>query len=368
MAITVFFGLWPRDYTFVNETRYTANSRAIRFGRYGLIYSRPFVPDRFFQDDEFSMEMAFEPAPIDSGGFKCILMIHNGHDSQQLMVGQWKSWIIIMNGDDYDNSRKLPRITVRTRPGRIRFLSLVKGKRVTRIYIDGVLKKEIRGRNFLHIPQGKARLLIGNSVYGINGWNGTIYGLAFYNRVLSKSEIKTHYRQWIRDDSLLFARQYEPVHLYLFAKENFSRRIRDLGLAGNDLENPRVMPIFKMNFLYVRTDFKSVGPEFFKDVFINFFGFIPIGFASMLFIYSTGWFSFRKAVFLSFLFCFSISLFIELSQAWLPSRNSDAFDLFFNSLGALTGACLVYLRQVLEEKRRGAEAKEKINHRLIRRG
>ena len=366
VVVTIAFGLWPRGYTFVNETRHTSDARAIEFGRYGLIYSRPFVPERFFQSNEFSLEMAFEPAPMNSGGFKSILMIHNGQDLEQFMVGQWKSWIIAMNGDDYNTRRRLPRISARVRPGdRVRFFTLVSGPKSTRVYIDGILKREIHGKPFLHIPKGKARLLIGNSVYGVNGWNGAIYGLAFYNRSLSRSEVREHYRQWHREDSLKFARHHDPVFLYLFSKDSFSRQVKDLGIAGKDLEDPRIMPVFKMKFFTLRTDFSTVGPVFFKDILINFLGFMPIGFASMLFIYGTGWFTFRKAALISLLFSFSLSLFIEFCQAWLPSRNSDILDLIFNTLGAVAGIGLYRLREILGAKRSQAQPAQKVDHRFM---
>jgi len=37
---------------------------------------------------------------------------------------------------------------------------------------------------------------------------------------------------------------------------------------------------------------------------------------------------------------FLLSLFIEVAQAWLPSRSSDAFDLILNTTGALFGSML----------------------------
>jgi VanZ family protein len=45
--------------------------------------------------------------------------------------------------------------------------------------------------------------------------------------------------------------------------------------------------------------------------------------------------------------CFSVSLLIEIVQAWMPSRSSASLDLLLNTLGALIGAALcksLYLR------------------------
>jgi len=49
----------------------------------------------------FSIIIAFKPESFREEGFNFILSIHNGKNCDQLLVGQWRSYIIIMNGDDY---------------------------------------------------------------------------------------------------------------------------------------------------------------------------------------------------------------------------------------------------------------------------
>jgi len=74
-----------------------------------------------------------------------------------------------------------------------------------------------------------------------------------------------------------------------------------------------------------------------KDIAANIIGFIPIGFMFP--------FGFRrvtrKSLCLSSLLGFStgvaLSLFVEVVQVWLPSRDSSFLDLAMNAVGAAIG-------------------------------
>jgi hypothetical protein len=57
----------------------------------------------------------------------------------QLLLGQWRSWIIAMNGDDYDHKRRVKRVSVNSasRSPAIQFITLTTGKDGTKVYIDG---------------------------------------------------------------------------------------------------------------------------------------------------------------------------------------------------------------------------------------
>jgi glycopeptide antibiotics resistance protein len=77
-----------------------------------------------------------------------------------------------------------------------------------------------------------------------------------------------------------------------------------------------------------------------SDCIINLFGFIPFGF-----VFSTLLFRLRSKFPIHFILLaggagFLLSLSIEILQAWLPSRDSSAFDLLLNTAGALLGAIL----------------------------
>ncbi len=81
----------------------------------------------------------------------------------------------------------------------------------------------------------------------------------------------------------------------------------------------------------------------FSDVFINIFGFVPLGYLMISFFLSGD----RRHKKINFIIvtiaaCLGVSLLIELSQYYLPGRVSSLPDVMFNGLVAF-GCFLFYL-------------------------
>ena len=94
----------------------------------------------------------------------------------------------------------------------------------------------------------------------------------------------------------------------------------------------------------------EIDKRLFLDVAINFIGFVPLGFLLAVVLMQSGSLG-AKAVFrLTVVFCFMLSLGIEVAQAWLPSRSSSLLDLVMNTVGALVGALIVRGRNVRGER------------------
>ena len=195
MIVILFFGLNPRDFYFSNNVGWIAEPDGIRFGKYGIAYSdaiKEFSQVQGFDDNRFSIEIVLKPFSYNENGFSFILSFHDGNDAEQLLIGQWRSSVIVMNGDDYTHRRKTARIAVKlpaTQPPATQFMTITSGIQGSAIYLDGRLitkKKNL----MLKIPQGgKIQLLLGNSVNGKNSWKGIIYGLAFYLYPLSGQKV-----------------------------------------------------------------------------------------------------------------------------------------------------------------------------------
>jgi len=167
LFVILFFGLKPKDFYFSKSVSRIENQAGIRFRKYGIAYTDPIEElrkENGFGENGFSIEIALKPLNNEEG-FNFIFVLHNGNDRNQLLLGQWRSWIIAMNGDDYDYKRRVKRISVdiASQSSQVRFLTITTGKGGTKAYIDGQLMRAEKDLT-LSIPYGdNARLLLGNS-------------------------------------------------------------------------------------------------------------------------------------------------------------------------------------------------------------
>ncbi len=343
----LFFGLWPKDFNFSNHVTRIAEQPGIRFSGYGIAYTDP-IKNLSKQGDSgengFSVEIALKPAGYHKDGFHFILSLHNGKDSDQLLVGQWHSSIIVMNGDDYNHRRRTKRISVKLSevPPKTRFVTIVTGKHGTSIYLDG---QNIRTQKdlTLKVPEGgNARLLLGNSVYGKHSWKGDVYGMAFYKYALMDRDVAMHFDHWGKHRNFLFAMKYKPAVLYLFDEKGDKKAFDHAG--GNyDLNIPSRMQILDKKILSFTKEQLNFGSGFIRDMVINLIGFIPLGFfLNATFVRAGGFFE-KNNVLITVVLCFTVSLAIEILQAWMPSRSSDPTDLLLNTFGAVSGVMIYNL-------------------------
>lgn len=351
LFVTLFFGLRPKGYHFSNDVTWLLKQPGIRFKGYGIAYTEPIKELNKagnVNTNGFSIEIALKPATYHENVFNFLLAIHNGDDGKQLVIGQWRSSLIIMNGDDYSHKRKMKRIAIKLAEDSPipQMVTITTGKDGTHIYLDGRLIRKQRDLT-LKIPQGdNARLLLGNSVYGRNDWNGDVLGLAVYWYPLSGQDAATQFRQWFKDKSFLFAQKYHPDMLYVFDEQSGEKVIDHAG--GNiDFHIPSKMKILDKKIL----SFSLSGLTFNADFMINLIGFIPLGFFLNATFAKTGGGFERQGFLITVVFCFFVSLFIEVFQAWIPSRNSDVLDLVLNTFGGLLGAGLIAAGRRYEEQR-----------------
>ena len=137
----LFFGLRPKDFNFSNNVKWTHNESGIRFNKYGIAYTDPIEElrkEKSSGENGFSIEIALKPSSFQEG-FNFILALHNGNDGNQLLLGQWHSSIIAMNGDDHYHKRRVKRISVDTapQPRMKRFITVTTGKEGTNVFFDG---------------------------------------------------------------------------------------------------------------------------------------------------------------------------------------------------------------------------------------
>ena len=342
LFVMLFFGLRPKGYHFINNVKWISNPPGIRFTGYGIAYTEPikdFSSVSEMNTNGFSIEIALKPASFHEPGFDFLFAIHNGNDGKQLVIGQYRSWLIAMNGDDYDHRRRTKRIAVNLAEALPipQFATITTGKDGTYIYLNGRLIRTKRDLT-LKIPEGEnGRLLLGNSVYGRHHWMGDVMGLAVYRYPLSDQDVTMHFNHWLKDGNFLFAKKYKPDMLYVFDEKN-GDKVMDRTGGNNDFHIPSIMKELKKTILAFPRNRPGFNIEFIEDVMINLVGFIPFGFfLNATFVKAGDGFE-KHGVLIAVALCFFVSLFIEVLQAWIPSRSSDVLDLVLNTAGGLLGA------------------------------
>lgn len=342
LALILYFGLDPKGFHLSNQVTWISDRDGIRFGQYGISYADN-VFESFGRGEQgpagLSLELVVRPDRIDDNRFKFIMVFHAGDDSSQLLVGQWRSSIIVMNGDDYDGSRRIKKLGVKNAltVDQARLVTITSGKEGTRMYLDGQVAAAAKDL-VLRMPVERegAVLVVGNSLYGRHFWSGGIYGLAVYETALSATEVKSHFGKWSGERRFSFARQRSPRALYLF-DEKKGRRARDRAGGAHDLEIPQRFKVLNREMLEASWRRIRLNSAFVQDVFLNIAGFIPLGFLLSAVFVRFGGSVGKHGVLITVMVCCALSLGIEIAQAWMPSRSSQTLDLMMNTLGAFFG-------------------------------
>jgi hypothetical protein len=293
------------------------------------------------------MEIALKPEKPEKDRFGFILVIHDGEESRQFLVAQWGPWIIFMNGDDYAHRKKTKRMALDTArlPSGPLFLTLTTGSQGTKLYCDGALVEERRDLTLTIPTAGNPRLVLGNSPYATHSWHGDINGLAFYESTLTEPDVAAHFNRWSQERSFAFAKPEAPCLLFLF-DENGGRQAMDHSGGGHALIVPKRIRPWKQHLLeppWRQLEFKWNSAA---DIFINILGFIPFGFFLAAFLTGIDGHVRRHRVLISVSVCLTVSLFIEVFQAWVPSRSSSSLDLMLNGFGGWLGT-VTYRRFVM---------------------
>jgi glycopeptide antibiotics resistance protein len=100
------------------------------------------------------------------------------------------------------------------------------------------------------------------------------------------------------------------------------------------------MKILKRQILVAPWYRVKLNKAFIQDIILNIIGFIPFGFFLSAIFLSIGGFVEKHSCLITIFLCLVISLFIEIAQAWMPSRSSQMLDVILNTLGASLGAML----------------------------
>lgn len=303
--------------SFNSEQRFTA------FQQYGLA-TGSLTPHTGLAISEssliISMEVELREASDDR--FQVLAQIDSPGSLDPLIIGQWRSTLIVMSGRDYRNSNKSPRLLADLSAYTHSFaqIDLVFSAAMTELKVNGLILKVGPVYTFDAPP---TRISIGNSPDGTHGWAGNLKQF----ELLSTAKDPTHVRYRFNLDNLPRIGSKGNSKQYLTIPE--PGRFPDRGWLGV----LQIDQLFQHNL---------------RDAIVNFLGFLPLGLLIPVAVYLrryaqpeikplTIW-----AVCGATVFGVLLSLAIETLQIFIAGRSPHIHDLLLNSLGTAAGALSIY--------------------------
>jgi len=306
----------------------------LRFGRFGTVVSEAVVPPS--TTGGRTLEFRAEPRvtedsntflafynPIESRNFS----IHQSEADLELRVASSSAW----------RPASISRLYIPDafRVRKPSFWAIIAGPSGTSIFRDGGYVAKIP-KAFISQKEFSGRVVIGTSPAFNDPWLGVVTGIAVYDRELTFREIERHERTWIASERPDLQPTDNCKMLYLFNERGGSvvhNRVAD----RPDLDIPVNYSILNQTLLDPVWRAASWSRSFWTDMFINIVGLIPFGFLYSSYFFGIG---FHRPRLAASVFGVMISLFIEIVQSHLPTRDSSMSDVIGNAAGTFLGAWL----------------------------
>ncbi len=347
LAGIIIAGLWPFNFFPPNRVFWLQDKNGLLFQNPGIVFSeKPLFES---QNSEWPSQLTFEiwlkPDEAPNDYLPAIIELWNPETSSLILVGQWKSVLVIRSYSEYFQGSGLYR-EIGLRDALLKdiptFLTITSTQNQTFIYINGDLSQHYSNYSIIPgIPRtnsGSAYLVIGNSIYGKAAWSGEIYGLRIWDRQLSSKEISTNY-QTRKNQDLFPSDREELIANYLFnARAGF--HISSTTTGGPNLLIPIIYRPFKYSILSLIWHDMSFTRTSITDIITNILGFIPFGFFLAIFIHKRKEERCFRNYFVIILVGATLSLLIELAQVFLPTRHSQMIDVACNVFGSFLGVYL----------------------------
>jgi len=347
LIIILIAGLWPFNFFPKNEVTWLPDKNGVYFPGQGMILSLDSLNDPqqlLLNKKSITIEILIRPTEEPPNSINRILSIYDGEGSEITFLGQWKKHLIIQSrikrpvGNILHNG-----IGVDDALGKDQdyLLSITSGTEGTTIYINGQLAQTYPHHRMLdRVTSKKIGFILGNSPVGKNSWKGRIMGLAIYNRTFSAEQIFKHYQLYLENNFTMYPEKEGLIGLYFF-NEKQGAAIRDYSNLNNHLTIPVLFrPVKKIILDPPWNDFRW-NKSFVQDTIVNLLGFVPLGFFFTAFLLKASNWK-RKIIYIGVAATgFAISLTIELSQIYLPSRYSQLDDVICNSVGTVLGIIIV---------------------------
>ncbi len=345
-TVILMIGLWPFNFKPANNTERLRKEKGIQFYGRGIVFSQKpiFLSDTATGNVSVTIEILVRPNRESDKTSASILTLYD--NNQDLFIfSQWKTNFNIRvpaaKSENQQPYRYLGIVNALPRD-RTPLITVTSRKDQTDIYVNGKLAESAPHYTLIPNDQGASGyLVLGNSPEGKHPWKGSILGMAIYGRTLNSKEVLDHYEAWRRHRQPFLSEKEQLVALYLF-DEHCGERIRDYSGAGNHLQVSTTFRPLRRTFLHVLEKDRWFLFSNLLDVTINILGFVPCGFFFSAWLLRSKYLSAPRAYGITVLIGFGLSLAIELTQAYLPSRDSSLPDLINNTLGTAAGTLLFH--------------------------
>lgn len=343
--------LWPINFRIDNHVNLLPNEGGLRFeapteGSRQDLGGMVFTPNPVACRAQSSCEAGALTIEIElraenelSPCLKRIVEVRRSDGSVAFYLGQWKASLIVRSfntpsakGKPY---REIGAGGVLT-AGRKSLVTLVSGPHGTDIHLDVQPIKSYPGVRLLRENETLEghRVYLGNSPDLNCPWAGSVMGFTLFGKVWTSAEVMERRKSGADGPLPCDSGQVAAVASYRFdglAGES----IADLSGSANDLWKP-VWLVFDKQLLGLPDGESFSG----SDVTLNLLGFVPFGFLVCLRLLATGKSSPRGCLFFAIAVGFAVSLAIELTQVWLPGRDSSLLDLTTNTVGSAIGGAM----------------------------
>jgi VanZ family protein len=290
-------------------------------------------------DSPCSIEIRLQPERSDSSG---TLLAFYRPASQAIPFALRQSLgdlVLVRNGQKPLDKRNRVYIDEVFSSAKPVFITITSSDTGTAIYLDGVLTKKVTSFKFSSSDL-TGRLVVANAPNTNNSWSGQLDKLAIYNRELSPAEVLQNFHEKaeeLMNKTALDIGDNDLVADYRF-NEGQGSVIRSVVNSAPSLQIPERFFVIHQPFLERPWDEFRPDWNYWQDVAVNIFGFIPFGFFFRAYFFLIR--KIRRATWLTIAFGFATSLTIEVSQAFMPTRDSGMTDLINNTLGTTLGALL----------------------------
>lgn len=350
LFIILVVGLWPFNFFPPNKVKWLSDRSGIQIYGQGIIFSQ--APGwnqekALFPDRAITIELWLHPNQ-ETNNLPSILTFYDGQNPDIFLVGQWKSHLVIrsrmVDRQKLKSGKFYQEIGLRNAllKNQDVFITVTSQREGVFIYKDGQLASKYPYQRLLGDSiRGDIRLIIGNSPTGQNYWPGDILGVAIYNRAFSTDEVAGNYLSWLHNDPYSIKKERSLLGLYLFY-EREGKVIHNVVNSDDTLTIPDVFkPVRKVVLSYPwRGDFKW-NLTAAQDVAVNILGFIPLGIFFCLLLLEEKKQRGMTAYIVTIMIGVATSLVIELTQSYLPTRDSSLADLATNTAGTIVGVFVV---------------------------